>query len=104
MVIVVDTVDEEALRTLRRIQRTTSCRTVLVTTGNDEPQLVSAAECGVAGLVRGSEATPERLVHVIGTVARGDGYVPADPLLSADPEFHERLWRFRTNHPGEHQC
>ncbi|MFE6031038.1 DNA-binding response regulator [Streptomyces niveus] len=80
VVIVVDTVDEEALRTLRRIQRTTSCRTVLVTTDIDEQQLVSTAECGVAGLIRRSEATPEHLVHVIGTVARGEGHLPADLL------------------------
>lgn len=78
--VVVDTVDEEALGTLRRIQRTTSCRTVLVITDIDEQQLVSAAECGVAGVIRRSEATPDNLVHVIGTVARGEGYLPADLL------------------------
>ncbi|MFD4113225.1 response regulator transcription factor [Streptomyces niveus] len=80
VVVVVDTVDEEALRTLRHIQRTTTCRTVLITTAIDEQQLVSAAECGVAGVVRRSEATPEHLVHVIGTVARGEGHLPADLL------------------------
>ncbi|MEV8424504.1 helix-turn-helix transcriptional regulator [Streptomyces niveus] len=80
VVVVVDTVDEEALRTLRRIQRTTTCRTVLITTAIDEQQLVSAAECGVAGVVRRSESTPEHLVHVIGTVARGEGHLPADLL------------------------
>ncbi|MEV8350809.1 response regulator transcription factor [Streptomyces niveus] len=78
--VVVDTVDEEALKTLRRIQRTTDCRTVLVTTDIDEQKLVSAAECGVAGVVRRSEATPEHLVHVISTVARGEGHIPSDLL------------------------
>ncbi|MFE3250966.1 LuxR C-terminal-related transcriptional regulator [Streptomyces sp. NPDC059209] len=80
VVVVVDTVDEEARRTLRRIQRTTTCRTVLITAAIDEQQLASAAECGVAGVVRRSEATPEHLVHVIGTVARGEGHLPADLL------------------------
>lgn len=80
VVIVVDTVDEEALRTLRHIQRTSTCRTVLVTTDIDEQKLVSAAECGVAGVVRRSESTPEHLVQVIGTVARGEGHLPSDLL------------------------
>ncbi|WP_329036568.1 response regulator transcription factor [Streptomyces sp. NBC_01725] len=80
VVIVVDTVDEEALRTLRHIQRTSTCRTVLVTTDIDEQKLVSAAECGVAGVVRRSDSTPEHLVQVIGTVARGEGHLPSDLL------------------------
>ncbi|MFD4700073.1 helix-turn-helix transcriptional regulator [Streptomyces niveus] len=80
VVLVVDAVDEDALKTLRRIQRTTDCRTVLVTTDIDEQKLVSAAECGVAGVVRRSESTPEHLVHVIGTVARGEGHLPSDLL------------------------
>ncbi|MFF5090450.1 response regulator transcription factor [Streptomyces niveus] len=80
VVIVVDRVDEDTLRTLRRIQRTTTCRTVLVTTDIDEQKLVSTAECGVAGVVRRSESTPEHLVHVIQTVARGEGHLPSDLL------------------------
>ncbi|MFC8078017.1 response regulator transcription factor [Streptomyces sp. NPDC057307] len=80
VVIVVDAVDEDALRTLRHIQRTADCRTVLVTTDIDEQKLVSAAECGVAGVVRRSESTPDHLVHVIGTVARGEGHLPSDLL------------------------
>ncbi|MFF2941233.1 response regulator transcription factor [Streptomyces niveus] len=80
VVVVVDTVDEDTLRTLRHIQRTSTCRTVLITTAIDEQKLVSAAECGVAGVVRRSESTPEHLVHVIGTVARGEGHLPADLL------------------------
>ncbi|ALC28669.1 response regulator transcription factor [Streptomyces bacillaris] len=80
VVVVVDTVDEDVLRILRRIQRTTTCRTVLVTTDIDEQKLVSAAECGVAGVVRRSESTPDHLVQVIGTVARGEGHLPSDLL------------------------
>jgi DNA-binding NarL/FixJ family response regulator len=79
-VVVVDSVDEDTLRILRHIQRTSTARTVLVTTDIDEQKLVSAAECGVAGVVRRSEATPEHLVHVIGTVARGAGHLPSDLL------------------------
>ncbi|MEU8666012.1 helix-turn-helix transcriptional regulator [Streptomyces anulatus] len=80
VVMVVDAVDDEVLRVLRNIQRTSTCRTVLVTTDIDEQKLVSAAECGVAGVVRRSESTPEHLVQVIGTVARGEGHLPSDLL------------------------
>ncbi|MER7700956.1 MULTISPECIES: response regulator transcription factor [unclassified Streptomyces] len=80
VVMVVDAVDDEVLRVLRNIQRTSTCRTVLVTTDIDEQKLVSAAECGVAGVVRRAESTPEHLVQVIGTVARGEGHLPSDLL------------------------
>jgi DNA-binding NarL/FixJ family response regulator len=79
-VVVVDRIDEAALRTLRNIQRTVSARMALIATDIDDKQLVEAAECGVAGILRRSEATPERLVQVIGAVARGEGSVPADLL------------------------
>ncbi|WP_209518405.1 helix-turn-helix transcriptional regulator [Streptomyces syringium] len=82
VLMVVDTVDEVALRVLRQIQRTSTARGVLVITQIDEQQLASAAECGFIGVVRRAEATPERLVQVIGAVARGEGYVPADLLGS----------------------
>ncbi|MFB6813036.1 response regulator transcription factor [Streptomyces sp. NPDC056347] len=80
VIVVVDTVDEVVLTMLRHIQRTSTSRTVLVTTDIDEQKLVSAAECGVAGVVRRSESTPEHLVQVIGTVARGEGHLPSDLL------------------------
>ncbi|MFG2625317.1 response regulator transcription factor [Streptomyces sp. NPDC048473] len=80
VVVVVDAVDEEVLTMLRHIQRTSTSRTVLVTTDIDEQKLVSAAECGVAGVVRRSESTPEHLVQVIRTVARGEGHLPSDLL------------------------
>ncbi|MFE7464225.1 response regulator transcription factor [Streptomyces sp. NPDC057499] len=80
VIVVVDTVDEVVLTMLRHIQRTSTSRTVLVTTDIDEQKLVSAAECGVAGVVRRSESTPDHLVQVIGTVARGEGHLPSDLL------------------------
>ncbi|MEU6018226.1 response regulator transcription factor [Streptomyces sp. NPDC047515] len=80
VVVVVDAVDEEVLTMLRHIQRTSTSRTVLVTTDIDEQKLVSAAECGVAGVIRRSESTPEHLVQVIRTVARGEGHLPSDLL------------------------
>jgi len=80
VVVVVDAVDEAAVQLLRNVQYTTPARVVLVTTRIDDQQLISAAECGVAGIVRRAEATPERLVQVITAVAKGEGTVPGDLL------------------------
>ncbi|ALO92057.1 helix-turn-helix transcriptional regulator [Streptomyces olivaceoviridis] len=82
VVVVLDVIDDDALRLLRQIHRTGSARGVLVTTHVDEQQLVNAAECGFLGVVRRSEATPERLSQVIGSVAKGEGRVPPDLLGS----------------------
>lgn len=51
---------------------------MLVTTDIDEQKLVSAAECGVAGMIRRAEATPEHLVQVIGKVTKSTGHLPSD--------------------------
>ncbi|MFI0724481.1 response regulator transcription factor [Streptomyces sp. NPDC021224] len=80
VVAVVDAVDDEVLGMLRQIHRAGSPRGVLVVTLIDENQLVKAAECGFIGVIRRSEASPAKLVEVIGAVARGEGYVPADLL------------------------
>ena len=82
VVVVVDVVDDTVLGVLRQIRRAGAARGVLVITCIDEQQLVRAAECGFVGVIRRSEATPERLVHVIGAVARGEGHVPPDLLGS----------------------
>ncbi len=79
-VIVADTVDDETLRVLRAIQRGGVPRTILVATTLDESSVVAAAEAGVAALMRRGEATPERMVHVIGRVQAGEAEVPADLL------------------------
>ncbi|MFE6775589.1 LuxR C-terminal-related transcriptional regulator [Streptomyces sp. NPDC057702] len=80
VIVVVDLIDDEVLSLLRQIQRTGTARGVLVTTHIDEQQLVSAAECGFVGVIRRTEATPERLVQVIAAVAKGEGHVPPDLL------------------------
>jgi DNA-binding NarL/FixJ family response regulator len=82
VVVVVDVIDDDVLRLLRQLQRGTAARGVLIVTHVDEQQLVNAAECGFVGVVRRSEATPERMVQVIGAVAKGEGYVPPDLLGS----------------------
>lgn len=79
-IVVADTLDDETLRVLRAMQRNGVPRTVLVAAVIDEAAVVAAAEAGVSGLVRRSEATPSRLVEVVQRVAGGQGEVPADLL------------------------
>ncbi|PZS25817.1 MAG: helix-turn-helix transcriptional regulator [Pseudonocardiales bacterium] len=78
--IVVDAVDDEAIRLLRSVQRRGKSRAVLVSSTLDDAGLIAAVEAGVIGLVRRSEATPERLVQVIARAASGEGSVPPDLL------------------------
>jgi DNA-binding NarL/FixJ family response regulator len=78
-VVVADSVDEETVQALRGLQRS-SCHVVLVVTHIDDTGLATAVEAGVVGLVRRSEATPERLAKTVCAAARGEGSVPADLL------------------------
>jgi DNA-binding NarL/FixJ family response regulator len=79
-VIVVDVVDEDATQLLRAVQRRGVARTVLVASRLDDGDLVAAVEVGVVGMIRRAEASPDRLVQVIGSAASGDGSVPPDLL------------------------
>jgi DNA-binding NarL/FixJ family response regulator len=79
-VIVADTLDDNTVRVLKAVQRGGVPRTVLVARVIDDGTLAAAAEAGVGGLVRRSEATAESLVRAITRVAAGEGEVPADLL------------------------
>lgn len=79
-IIVVDAMDEDAIHLLRQVQRQRNCRTVLVASTLEDGDLVSAVEVGVVGLVRRSDATPERLVDLVTRAAAGEGSVPPDLL------------------------
>ncbi len=79
-VLVVDRVDDDAIRLLRVVQRAGRSRTVLVAGHLDDGDLVAAVEAGVVGLVRRHEATGDRLVQVIGAAVHGEGTVPPDLL------------------------
>jgi DNA-binding NarL/FixJ family response regulator len=79
-VVVAEVVDEAVLRVLRAVQRGGVPRTVLVATVLDDAAVVTAAEAGVAALVRRGEATPEHLTRVVAKVAAGEAEMPADLL------------------------
>jgi DNA-binding NarL/FixJ family response regulator len=79
-VVAADALDDETLRIMRSLKRAGVAHTVLVMRTIDDAAVVSAAEVGVSGLLRRSEATPETLVRTIQKVADGDGVIPSDLL------------------------
>jgi DNA-binding NarL/FixJ family response regulator len=79
-VLVADAVDAGTVRLLHGLRRDGLVRLVLVATVVDDGALVSAAEAGVGGLLRRTDATADSLVRTIERVACGQGDVPADLL------------------------
>jgi DNA-binding NarL/FixJ family response regulator len=79
-VVVVDTIDDEAVQQLRAVHQHGVGRTVLVVGHLDDNHLVTVVETGVVGVLRRSEASAERLVKVITSAAVGEGSVPPDLL------------------------
>jgi DNA-binding NarL/FixJ family response regulator len=77
-VVVTNVVDDETLRVLRALRRGGEPRTVLVAENIDDNALVAAAEAGVCGLLRRSDATAEALTRAVVRVANGAGDVPSD--------------------------
>jgi DNA-binding NarL/FixJ family response regulator len=79
-VVIADHVDSAAVQILQRLRRDHPVRLVLIATTVDDAALVSAAEAGVGGLLRRTEATADALVRTVERVARGHGEVPPDLL------------------------
>lgn len=79
-VVVVDSIDEDAVRLLRSIQRQGTAHAVVVASVLDDSALIAAVEAGVIGLVRRAEATPERLSQMVVRAVGGQGSVPPDLL------------------------
>lgn len=79
-VLVADAVDADTVRSLHALRRDGLVKLVLVATAVDDAALVAAAEAGVGGLLRRSDATADSMVRTIERVACGQGDVPADLL------------------------
>lgn len=79
-VVVTTVLDQESVRVLKALQRGGAPKTVLIAGSIDDQTLVAAAEAGVCGLLRRSEATGDTLTRVLIRVAAGEGEVPADLL------------------------
>ncbi len=78
--VVVDRLDDDAVRLLRRLQHSSAVRVGLMIGHLEADVLRTTVECGVAAVVRRSEASEHRLVSVITSLARGEGVLPADLL------------------------
>lgn len=79
-VVIADHVDANTARELRSLRKDGRPQLMLVATAIDDAALVLAAEAGVAGLLRRSDANPDTLVRTIRRVASGEGEVPPDLL------------------------
>lgn len=79
-VVVADQVDAETLRAIKALQRNGCPRVVAVVTQLDDGGLLGAIEAGACGLLRRSEAVPDRLVAALQRAAAGDGTLPPDLL------------------------
>jgi DNA-binding NarL/FixJ family response regulator len=79
-VVVADELDDDALRLIRVVHRGGVSRSVLVAGRLEGSDVVDAVEAGVLGLVRRSEATPDRLVKIIRAASTGEGSMPPDLL------------------------
>ncbi|WP_342671533.1 response regulator transcription factor [Rhodococcus phenolicus] len=79
-VLAADVLDDTTVRTLHALQRGFSPRVILVLRVIDDATLVAAAEGGISGLLRRSDATPDLLVRTIQRVVAGEGVVPPDVL------------------------
>ena len=77
---IVDTVDDEVTRWLRALHRAAGTPVVLVI-GELDPRAVTDVVCsGVRGVLRRADATPEQLVRLVQSAARGNGDLPPELL------------------------
>lgn len=79
-VVICDTFDDATRRVVHGLRRGDTPRIVLVSGVVDDATVVAAAECGVGGLLRRSDATVEGLVRTVVRAAAGHGEVPPDLL------------------------
>ena len=77
---IADTVDDEVTRWLRTLHRAAGAPIVLVI-GELDPRAVTDVVCsGVRGVARRTDATPELLVRLVQSAARGNGDLPPELL------------------------
>jgi DNA-binding NarL/FixJ family response regulator len=78
--VAVDSLDAGAVQVLRAATQRGCRRTVLIGSSIDDEALMAAVELGVSGVLRRTEATQDRIVHLVQTAAAGDGSLPPDLL------------------------
>ncbi|WP_328992997.1 response regulator transcription factor [Kribbella sp. NBC_01245] len=78
--IAADSLDPVAIQVLRAATKRGCRRTVLIGGTIDDEALMTAVELGVSGVLRRSDATADRIVHLVRSAAAGDGSLPPDLL------------------------
>lgn len=78
--IAVDSLDTAAVQVLRSATQRGCRRIVLIGSVIDDDALMTAVELGVSGVLRRTEATADRIVHLVQSAAAGDGSLPPDLL------------------------
>lgn len=78
--VAVDSLDAGAIQVLRAATRRGCRRIVLIGSTIDDEALMTAVELGVSGVLRRTEATADRIVHLLQAAAAGDASLPRDLL------------------------
>jgi DNA-binding NarL/FixJ family response regulator len=78
--VVVDAVDDDVAALLDRLRLNTATRTGLVVGTLGAGTLQRVIECGVAAVLRRSEADQDQLLHLVRAIANGEGVLPGDLL------------------------
>jgi DNA-binding NarL/FixJ family response regulator len=90
-VIVVDGIDDEAVRVIRTIRRTTASRAIVIASVLDNRTTASATDAGASGLLLRSAADPTQLARAIRRAHQGEPILPppADADGAHDPAAHD---------------
>lgn len=78
--VVVDTVDDDVTALLDRLRLNTATRTGLVVGTLGSGALQRVIECGVAAVLRRSDAHQDQLLQLVQAIANGEGVLPGDLL------------------------
>ncbi|MFE9454150.1 LuxR C-terminal-related transcriptional regulator [Streptomyces sp. NPDC006739] len=78
--VVVDTVDDDVAALLDRLRLNTATRTGLVVGTLGSGALQRVIECGVAAVLRRSDAHQDQLLQLVQAIANGEGMLPGDLL------------------------
>ena len=81
-VLLVDAIDEGAAALIRRLAGERARPVLAIAAVLDDLGMLRAVESGASGMLRRSEATPDRLAGILVSAARGHGSVPPDLLGS----------------------
>ncbi|SEQ11436.1 DNA-binding response regulator, NarL/FixJ family, contains REC and HTH domains [Streptomyces radiopugnans] len=78
--VVVDSVDDDVAALLHRLRHNTATRAGLVVGTLGPGALQRVIECGVAAVLRRTDADQDRLLHLVLAMANGEGVLPGDLL------------------------